>query len=330
MTARINRRDVIALAGAAAWPIAARGQQPTMPVIGFLEAGSPEVLASRLPAFRKGLNEIGFVEGQSVAIEFRFAQNENDRLPELVAELVRRRVAVIVAPANMPSALAAKAATTTIPIVFSAGGDPVQAGVVASLNRPGGNVTGFTTMNIELGAKRVGLLHELLPKAMRFAVLVNSSNVSGAETTIKNAREGAAAIGAQIEVFTATSGREINTAFASIAKNHLDTVSIMPDALFANRRTQLVTLAVHHRVAAIYADRAFPEAGGLMSYGTSQSETYRQLGIYAGRILKEAKPADLPVMRATKFEFVINMETAMLLGIDVPAALLATADEVIE
>jgi putative ABC transport system substrate-binding protein len=324
-----RRHFITLLGGAAAWPLAARAQQPSMPVVGVLFAGASEELIPLLPALRKGLSEAGFVEGQNVATEFRFAQNAPDRLLELAADLVRRRVAVILAPGSMPAALAAKAATATIPIVFLTAGDPVQTGVVASFNRPGGNVTGISSMNAELAAKRIGLLHELLPPAARFAALVNPSNVI-TEAFIKSARAGVATIGAQIEVFTATDGREINAAFASMATKRIDALSIMPEPLFVTRQSQLVTLAVHHKVPAIYSDRAFPEAGGLMSYGASLQDNYRQTAFYAGRILKGEKPADLPVMQPTKFELIINAETARLLGLTIPQSLLAIADEVIE
>jgi putative ABC transport system substrate-binding protein len=327
----MRRRDLITLlAGAAAtWPLAARAQQPPLPVIGVLHAGTPEQLAAPLLALRKGLSEAGFFDGRNVAIESRFAENALDRLPELAADLVRRRAAVILAPGSTPAALAAKAATATIPIVFLIGADPVQAGLVGSLNRPGGNVTGVSSMQTELGAKRIGFLHELLPSAARFAVLVNPSSVAS-DAYARTAREGVAAIGGQFEEIAATSSRDIATAFASIATKGIDAISIMPDTLFVARQSQLVTLAVHHKVPTIYSDRAFPEAGGLMSYGPDLRDNYRQLGLYAGRILKGERPPDLPVMQPTKFELIINAETARLLDLTIPPSLLAIADQVIE
>jgi putative ABC transport system substrate-binding protein len=334
MTIDFKRREFVRLLGGTAaassllWPLAARAQQPAMPVVGYLTAGSPEAFANLVAAFRKGLSETGYVEGRNVAIEFRWANNENSRLPELAADLVRRRVAVIVAPSSTPAALAAKAATATIPIVI-AGGDPVQSGLVASLNRPGGNVTGFSTMNTELTGKRLGLLQELLPGAARFAVLVNPNN-STAEAMIRDVQAAGMTIGRQIEVLTASTNREIDTTFASFVQKRADALLVSPEALFDTRRVQLTSLATHHRVPAIYSKREDTEAGGLMSYGTSVTDMFRQVGIHTGRILNGEKPADLPVMQPTKFEFVINLQTARLLGITVPATLLATADEVME
>jgi putative ABC transport system substrate-binding protein len=327
----LRRREFIALLGGAgvAWPLAARGQQAGMPVVGYLEPGLPDAMAHRLAAFRKGLNETGYVEGQNVAIEYRWAQDQYDRLPELAADLVRRRVAVIATPGSMQGPLAAKAATTAIPIVFSTGVDPVKVGLVGSLNRPGGNVTGVSSMTGELGAKQLGLLQELLPGAARFAVLANSNDAM-TEPIIKDLQIAALAIGRRIDVFNAGTNRDIDTVFASLVQKRVDALLVGPGPLFANRRVQLVTLATHHRVPTIYFSREFAEAGGLMSYGTSQTELYRQVGIYVGRILKGEKPADLPILRATKFEFVINLQTAKTLGLAVPPKLLALADEVIE
>jgi putative tryptophan/tyrosine transport system substrate-binding protein len=331
MASYIERRKFLATLGsAAAWPLAAQAQQAAMPAIGVLIAGTPEAFAPLIAAFRKGLQEIGYVEGQNVAIEYRWANNENNRLPELAADLVRRRVGVIVTPVSTTAALAAKDATATIPVVFSAGADPVQAGLVASLNRPGGNVTGVHFLAATLGAKRLGLLHELRPEAARFAILVNPSNPVSAETMIKDVTAAAATIGRQIEVVTAGSYPEIDTAFTALAQKRVDALLVMADPLFLTRRVQLATLASRHVLPAIYPLREFAEAGGLMSYGSNQTERFRQVGIYTGRILKGAKPADLPVLQATVFELVINLQTARALGIDIPATLIARADEVIE
>jgi putative tryptophan/tyrosine transport system substrate-binding protein len=331
MSEPMHRRSVLTLLGAsaAAWPLAARAQQPAMPVVGYLYPGTPETSANLIAAFRKGLRETDYVEGRNVAIQFRFAQNEFERLPELAADLVRRRVAVIATPGSTPATLAAKAATTTIPIVFQIGGDPVQAGLVASLNRPGGNVTGVTSMNGDIEAKRVGLMHELLPRATRFAVLVNPNNPNVAPLT-RDVQAAAAAIGRQIEVLTAGTNRDIDAAFSSLVQKRADALLVSAERLFFDRRAQILTLAAHHRVPAIYPWRENAEAGGLMSYGASVADDFRQVGIYVGRILKGEKPADLPIMRASKFEFVINLQTARTLGIEVPPTLLALADEVIE
>jgi len=326
----MRRREFITLIGGAtaAWPFAARAQQPAMPVIGYLDGGSLGTSAHVIAAIRKGLSETGYVEGSNVAIEYRWAEGNYDRLPAMAAEVARRQVAVIVAMGT-PAAYAAKAATSTVPIVFGGGIDPVQAGLVASLNRPGGNVTGVTSMNAEIETKRLGLLHDLLPQATRFAVLVNPDNPL-AEIDIKDAQATAATIGGQIEILTARTNREIDDAFASLVQQRADALLIGPDVFFTNRRVQLATLAVRHGVPAIYSFREFAEAGGLMSYGTSNTDRDRQVGAYAGRILKGEKPADLPILRPTKFEFVINLQTARMLGLTVPAALLARADEVIE
>jgi len=323
-----RRKLLAALAGASAWPLSARAQQPAMPVIGYLDGGSLGTSAHVIAAIRKGLSETGYVEGSNVAIEYRWAEGNYDRLPAMAAEVARRQVAVIVAMGT-PAAFAAKAATSTVPIVFGGGIDPVQARLVASLNRPGGNVTGVTSMNAEIETKRLGLLHDLLPQATRFAVLVNPDNPL-AEIDIKDAQATAATIGGQIEILTARTNREIDDAFASLVQQRADALLIGPDVFFTNRRVQLATLAVRHGVPAIYSFREFAEAGGLMSYGTSNTDRDRQVGVYAGRILKGDKPADLPILRPTKFEFVINLQTARTLGLTVPAALLARADEVIE
>ena len=327
----MNRRDFITLLGGAAvtWPLAARAQQSAMPTVGYLYVASPEAHARRLAAFHNGLSETGYVEGRNVAVEYRWAHNETARLPGLVADLVNRRITVIAA-GDLPSALAAKAASTTIPIVFETAADPVQVGLVASLNRPDGNVTGVTNIGTELGAKRFGLLHELLPGAARFAVLVNPNNPLIAEAWIKDAQAAAAAVALQLEILTASTDREIDAAFTSIAQKQVDALLVMSDNLFGNRHVQFATQAARHAVPAIYPDRVYTEVGGLMSYGTNITDAYRQVGIYVGRILKGEKPANLPVLRPTKLELVINLGTARMLGLTVPSTLLALADEVIE
>ena len=327
----IGRREFITLLGGAtaAWPVAARAQQPSTPVIGFLDAGSAAERTQQVAAFRKGLAEGGYLEGQNVAVEFRWAEGQFGRLPDLAADLVRRRVAVIVTPLSAAATLAAKAATATIPIVFSTGGDPVASGLVASLNRPGGNVTGAVTMNAELGAKRLGLLQELLPAATRFAALVNR-NSPVAEALIADTQAAASTIGRHVDVLTAGTNREIDAAFAAVVQMRTAAIFISPDPFFAARRVQTVVLAARHALPAIYSNREDADAGGLMSYGSSTVDVNRQLGIYTGRILKGAKPAEMPVLRATKFEFVINLQTAKTLAIEIPPTLLARADEVIE
>jgi putative tryptophan/tyrosine transport system substrate-binding protein len=330
----MTRRELITLLGGAvaAWPLAARAQQAAMPVIGWLRPGLPETpnaTTLAAAAFHNGLNETGYVEGRNVAIEYRWANNDSGRLPELAADLVRRRVAVMLVTGSTPAILAAKGVTTTIPIVFLTGGDPVQDGLVASFDRPGGNLAGVGTMNTELGAKRLGLLRELLPRAARIALLVNPSNPLAA-SMIADAQTAASGVGLQVEVLTAGTNRDIDTAFASLAQKRADALLVVPDTLFVNRRVQLATLAARHAVPAIYSFRENAEAGGLMSYGSSTAGMYRQIGVYTGRILKGEKPADLPVIRAVKFEFVINLQTARALGIEVPSGLLAVADEVIE
>jgi putative ABC transport system substrate-binding protein len=328
----LRRRDFITLLGgaAAAWPLAAWAQQPAMPVIGFVNPQSPDGHAGRLRGFRQGLKESGFVAGENVAIEYRWAEGQFDRLPALAAELVRRQVAVIVATGSPATPMAAKAATTTIPIVFLAAEDPVGLGLVASLARPGGNLTGINFLNSELAAKRLGLLRELVPRAARVAVLVNPVNAVNAETTLRDAQAAARAMGLQIQVLNASTSREINAAFASLGRERPDALFVGGDGLFNSRCVQLVNLASRHAVPATYADRLMTEAGGLMSYGSDIADAWRQVGFYAGRILKGAKPADLPVVQASKFELVINAETARMLGLTVPPSLLAAADEVIE
>jgi putative ABC transport system substrate-binding protein len=326
---RLRRRDFIRLlGGAAVWPLAARAQQQAMPVIGFLGSSAPVDRASYLTAFRQGLREPGYVEGQNVATEYRWAQDQADRLPDLAADLVRRQVTVIAAH-DTPSSIAAKAATTTIPIVFAIGGDPVKLGLVASLNRPGGNVTGVTFVIAELGAKQLGLLHELQPAAVRVGVLVDPITVS-TQSFVQDVQAAALSIGKQIEVLEAPTGRDIDMAFASFAQKPIDALLVGPSPLLNNRRVQLATLAAYHRVPAIYPLRAFAEAGGLMSYGTSITDAYHHAGVYTGRILKGEKPADLPVMQSIKFEYVINLNTARAFGLSFSPGLLATADEVIE
>jgi putative ABC transport system substrate-binding protein len=331
VSTQLKRREFITLlGGAATWPVAARAQQqPAMPVVGFLYSGVPELSTGIVAAFRNGLAETGFTEGRNIAIEFRFAYNDNSRLSELAADLVRRRVAIIVTPGSTPSALAAKAATTSIPIVFSVGTDPVEVGLVATFNRPGGNVTGIASLNSELAAKRLGLLQDLLPNAVRFAVLVNPNNPN-ADSLAKDAQAAGLAMGQQIEILASRTARDIDLAFASLVQKRADALLVSPDPLLDNRRVQLVTLATYHRLPTIYSFRENVEIGGLMSYGSSAADRDRLVGVYTGRILKGEKPAELPVMRATKFEFLINLQTARVLGLDVPPTLLARADEVIE
>jgi putative tryptophan/tyrosine transport system substrate-binding protein len=326
----MKRRNFITLlGGAVAWAVAARAQQAVMPVIGFLNAGVPD-LRGNILEFRKGLSETGYVEGQNLAMEYRWAYNDNARLPELAADLVRRQVAVIAIPGAATAATrAAKAATTTIPIVFGTVFDPVQTGLVPSLNRPGGNVTGVAFMAAELATKQLGFLHELLPQAERFGVLVYPEPALTAPL-VPNLQASAAGIGRQIEVFTASNSREIDAAFAALAQKRIAGLLISPHVLFGTRQVQIVTLATHYSMPTMYWAREFADAGGLMSYGSSGRDQYRQVGIYTGRILKGEKPADLPIFRPTKFEFVINLQTARTLGIDVPATLLAIADDVIE
>jgi putative ABC transport system substrate-binding protein len=325
----IRRRDFITLlGGAAAWPLAAGAQQSSIPVIGFLEAGSPETLANMVAEFREGLSESGYVEGRNVVIEYRWANNELNRLPELAADLVRRGVAVISATPTS-AALAAKAVTTVIPIVFYTGSDPVQIGLVASFSRPGGNLTGLYSINIGLAPKRLELLRELLPQAKRFGVLADLK-LANFEASIRGVQMAAADIGGTVEVLSAGTAREIDGAFASLVEKRIEALMVLSSSLFLNRRVQLANLAARHAVPAIFSNREIAEAGGLMSYATSLPAEFHQVGIYVGRILKGEKAADLPVMQPTKFDFVINMQTARLLGLAVPPTLLAIADEVIE
>ncbi len=327
-----TRRAFITLLGgtATAWPAVARGQQQAMPVIGFLNSQSPDALADRVRGFRQGLKETGYVEGENVAIEYRWAENQPDRLPALSAELVRRPVAVIVASGGLPAVFAAKAGTTTIPIVFVSADDPVRRGLVASLARPAGNLTGINFFNNELGAKQLELLRALMPAATRVAALVNPENATLTEFTLKDVQAAARAMGLQMHVHNASSSREIDAAFATFLREQPDALFVAGDPFLNARRVQLVLLAGRHGIPAIYSGREFADAGGLMSYGSNITDAYRQAGVYVGRILKGAKPADLPVVQASKFELVINHQTARMLGLSVPPTLLATADEVIE
>ncbi len=327
----MKRRELITLLGgaAAAWPLAARAQQAAMPVIGFLYPGSPDANASRLGGFRQGLKDAGFADGENLTVEYRWAYNQMHRLPELAADLVRRHVAVI-AVTGVTATSAIKAASATIPIVFSTGADPVKLGLVVSLNRPGGNVTGISFSSSELVAKRLELLRELVPTATRVAVLVSPANAAITETTLRDVRSAARAVGLQIRVLNADTSREIDAAFSSFEQERPDALFVGPGPFFADRRVQLALFASRHTVPATYSTRDFVEAGGLMSYGASLTDAYRQVGVYAGRILKGTKPADLPVLQPTKFEFVINLLAARALGLEVPATLLARADEVIE
>ena len=329
MASHIERRKFLATLGGAAvaWPLTAHAQQPAVPVVGFVNAGSSD--APLAAAFRKGLNEAGYVEGQNVTVEYQWLEGQFDRLPALMADLVRRRIVVIATPAGNAAALAAKAATTTIPIVFGVGEDPVKLGLVASLARPGGNLTGINFFATELGAKRLALLHELVPKAVRIAVLVNPANIGSTES-IRNIPEAARAMGLQIQVLNASTSREIEAAFATLVRDRADALYIAGDVFFTSRRVQFVTLAAHHRIPASYASRQAVEAGGLMAYDSDRVNMYHQVGAYTGQILKGAKPADLPVLQSTKFEFVINVQTARALGVEVPLHLQQLADVVIE
>jgi len=325
-----GRREFITLLGgaAAAWPLAAKAQQSAMPVVGFVSAGLPD--APLIAGFRKGLNEAGYVESQNVTVEYHWLAGQFDRLPVLMADLAHRRLAVIATPAGILASQAAKAATTTIPIVFSVGEDPVKLGLVDSLARPGGNATGINIFTVEVTAKRLGLLHDLVPKSVRIAVLVNPANAPIAETTLRDIPEAARALGLQIHIVNASTSREIEAAFAALVREQADALFVAGDAFFNSRRVQLATLAAHYRIPAAYSLREAVEAGGLMSYGADRADMYRQVGVYTGQILKGAKPAELPVLQSSKFEFVINAQTARLLGIEVPNALQLLADEVIE
>src|SRR5262245_45020159 len=328
----MRRRDFITLLGAAgvAWPLAANAQQP-IPVVGFLSGASPGAYPATvyLTAFRQGLKESGFVEGQNVAVEYHWAEEQYDRLPALASGLVRRQVAVIAA-GGTPALLAAKAATTTIPIIFSTTVDPVEAGFVASLNRPGGNLTGWTILNIELGPKQVELLHELVPTSSSIALLVNAANPVLAEPANKNIQAAARTLGLQLHVLNASTDQEIDAAFATLIQLHAGGLVIGPDNFFNSRSEQLAAMALRHRIPAIYQYREFVAAGGMMSYGGNLTDSYRLVGAYCGRVLKGEKPADLPVQQATKIGLVINLKTARALGLTVPLTLQVAADEVIE
>jgi putative ABC transport system substrate-binding protein len=327
----MKRRQFIALLGGAAgaWPLAARAQQQAdMPVLGFLVTGSPESLRVPLDAFRRGLSEAGYTDGQNVAIEYRFAEGQFDRLPALAAELVRRQVAVIVESSNA-GALAAKQATATIPIIFSVGGDPVRLGFVASLSRPGGNMTGVYQFTTGLETKRLGLLNQMVPNATTIAALVNPI-YPGAETQVRDVQEAAKRLGVQLIILTANAASDFDTAFATLIQKKAGALLVCASPFFYSRYDRLVAQAAQHSVPAIYEWREFAVAGGLMSYGTSLADAYRQAGAYAGRILKGAKPADLPAVQSTKFEFVINLKTANALGLNVPPGLSSMADEIIE
>ena len=328
----MRRREVIALLGAAAaaWPLTARAQQTALPVVAFINSGTADVQATRLAAFRKGMSEAGYVESQNVTVEYHWMNGHYEGLPALLDDLVRRRVAVIATPGSNPAALAAKAATATIPIVFGVAEDPVALGLVASLAHPGGNATGVNFFAAEIDAKRLGLMRELLPKATHFAVLVNPTNATSVETTTKALKEAAPSIGLELFFGNASTPAEIDTAFAAFARERASALFIAPDGFFGSRGAQFAALAARDRLPTSCVSREMVEAGLLMSYGTSLDDMFRQIGIYTGSILKGTKPADLPVLQSTKFEFILNLKTARALGIDIPPTLLARADEVIE
>jgi putative ABC transport system substrate-binding protein len=328
----MRRREFISLLGGAAatWPLATRAQQPAMPVIGFLGIASPDLWASRLRAFHQGLSEIGYSEGRNVAVQYSWAENQNDRLPALAADLVRRQVNVIVAPGSTPAALAASAATSTIPIVFLIAADPVALRLVANLARPGGNITGVNTLNMEVGAKRLELLHELVPTAINMALLVNPTSQALSESTIRDLQSAARALGLKVHTVNASTESDFDTVFASLVQLRAGGLVIGPDALFSSRSELLAALALRHAIPATYEIREFAAAGGLMSYGGGYADGFRLAGAYTGRILKGEKPADLPVQQSTKVELVINLKTANALGLTVPLTLLGRADEVIE
>jgi putative tryptophan/tyrosine transport system substrate-binding protein len=332
MAIDIGRRQFVTMLGgtAVAWPLAARAQQPAMPVVGFISAGSADAFARYVAAFQKGLYETGSVEGQNVKVEYHWLEGQYDQLPALMADLVRRQVAVIATLGTMPAALAAKAATATIPIVFGVGADPVKFGLVASLARPGGNATGINFFTNEVLAKRLRLLHDLVPKAVRVAVLANPANAASADSTIREVQEAARPMGLQIQIFNATTIGEIDAAFVTFARERPDALYVAPDGFFASRRVQIATLSARDRIPVTLSSRDEVAAGGLMSYGADLADYYYHVGVYTGSILKGAKPADLPVLQSTKFVFAINLQTARLLGIEVPPGVLSIADEVIE
>jgi putative ABC transport system substrate-binding protein len=328
----VRRREFIRLISgtAVAWPLAAHAQQPAMPVVGLVNGGSADAAVRFVAAFRKGLNETGYVEGQNVTVEYHWLEGQYDRVPALMADLVRRRVAVIVTPSIATVALAAEAATATIPIVFGIGEDPVQRGLVANMARPGGNATGANFLATEVAAKRLRLLHDLLPKAVRVAVLVNPASASNTESTLREVQEAAPALGLNIEILNATTISEIDAAFAALARERPDALFVGPDGFFTSRRGQFATLTAVNKIPATYSNREYVAAGGLMSYGTDLTDVFHQVGAYTGNILKGAKPADLPVVQSTKLEFVLNLQTARALGLSVPPSLLSIADDVIE
>jgi ABC-type uncharacterized transport system substrate-binding protein len=330
MTFCIARREFITLlSSAVAWPLAARAQQAAMPVVGFIRDGTADASARYVAAFRKGLSEVGVVEGQNVTVEYHWLEGRHDRLPALMADLVRRQVAVMTTVGYLPT-LAAKAATATIPIVFGVGDDPVRLGLVASFARPGGNATGINFLNQEVASKRLRLLHELVPNAVRVALLVNPANASGTETALRIVQEAAPTIGLQIQILKASTSREIDAAFATIERERPDALFVSGDAFFISRAVQFATLTARSRIPATYSLRDYVAVGGLMSYGTDFTEAFRQVGVYTGKILKGARPTDLPVTQSTRFELVINLQTARSLGIEVPPGVLSIADEVIE
>ena len=332
MTIDIGRREFMSVLGGAAavWPLVVRAQQSALPVVGVVSGRSSDTDERSAAAFRRGLNETGYIDGQNVVVEYHWLEGHYDRLPALMADLVRRQVAVIATTGNVPAALAAKAATASIPIVFGVGEDPVQLGLVTSLARPAGNATGVNDFFNELIAKRLRLLHDLVPKAVRIAVLVNPANTSSAKSTSRGVQASAPTIGLRTQIFNATTIDEIDAAFTNFARERSDALFVAPDAFFSSRAVQLATLAARDRIPAAYSVREIAAAGGLMSYGTDFADMAHKIGGYTGSILKGAKPADLPVIQSTKFEFVINMQTARALGIEVPPAILSIADEVIE
>jgi putative ABC transport system substrate-binding protein len=332
MAIDIGRRQFISALGSAvvAWPLAARAQQPVLPVVGFINNGTPDASARYVAAFRKGLNEAGYVEGQSVTVEYHWLEGRLDQAPAVIADLVRRQVAVIATPGNTPTSLAAKAATATIPIVFGVGADPVQLGLVASLARPGGNATGINYFTQEVTAKRLRLLHDLVPKAVRIAVLVDPANALSTESTLRDLNQAASTMGLRIQILKASTISEIDAAFETFAQDRPDALFVAADAFFLSHRGRFATLAARDRIPAAYSQRDYVVAGGLTSYGADYADSFHQVGVYTGKVLNGAKPADLPVLQSTKFEFSINLQTAQALGIEVPPAVLSIADEVIE